>query len=169
MNNNNPNNMMGDVENGSMASPMDGSHITGDHFTIGDDDDSTLQLPPTVTSNGPPTIGIDMDDLDAVDGDDVDVEGASVHDQLPSPEEYKAKMKDGFVPPPATAATRSPSSRVADDDDDFNVHDQLPSVDEYKSSMSLDVNQSPSSPSKKSRAGLYTFLLLFLLTAIVTA
>jgi hypothetical protein len=148
-------NMMGDVENGSVASPMSGSGVGHpDHYTIGDDDDSTLQPPPS--EMGHPTIDVDMD---AHHNDDV--EGA-VHDQLPSPEEYKAKMSSGFATP-MSGGTRS-TNGTPEDDDDNNVHDQLPSVDEYKASRSF-----RESPPTKSRAGLYTFLFLLLVTVIATA
>jgi hypothetical protein len=183
----------------SIASPMNGdggggdnSTMAGDNFTIGDDDDSTLQPPPSEMMGGGgqgqhpyhhPTISTDLDDMDTIattaerandDGDDDfdDVEdGGPVHDQLPSPEEYKAKMKEGFISPTANTkiAHTTPTTVIADEDEDYfhekditTVHDQLPSVDEYKSSINY-------SGPRKSRTGLYTFLILFLLTAIITA
>lgn len=101
------------------------------------DDDDTLQPPPS-----------DSDTFDIIPTDE---EAPAVHDQLPSLQEYKAKMEAGNV-----------SSRTQDGDD--NVHDQLPNADDYKTSMS-----SLGESRRTSRAGLYTFLALLLLTAIATA
>ena len=52
------------------------------------------------------------------------------HDQLPSPEEYRANMDDGTM----SSMRDNPQDR--DDDDDDDDHD-LPTVDEYKSNMSF--------------------------------
>ena len=109
------------------------------------DDQSTLQPPP---SEG-----------DFMDVPTHDEEAPSDHNQLPSPEQYKANMNGGAVI--GTGANI--------DDGDGDAHDQLPSVDEYKANMSFN-NKDGSAPKdfKKSRTGLYTFLGLFLLTVIVT-
>jgi len=139
-----------DVENGT-----DNSDSNAGQFTIGDvedvDDESTLQPPPSVmTSN--------------YDGGED--EEAPVHDQLPTPEEYKAKMDQHSAGHSAAFAQFSPSKVAAELSEAGSVvgdvHDQLPTVDEYKSSKTFEGG-------KKSRAGLYTFLLLFLATAIITA
>eukprot|EP00537_Pseudo-nitzschia_pungens_P019540 CAMPEP_0172412928 /NCGR_PEP_ID=MMETSP1061-20121228/78158_1 /TAXON_ID=37318 /ORGANISM="Pseudo-nitzschia pungens, Strain cf. pungens" /LENGTH=794 /DNA_ID=CAMNT_0013149179 /DNA_START=188 /DNA_END=2572 /DNA_ORIENTATION=- len=51
-------------------------------------------------------------------------------------------------------------------DGDDPVHDQLPSVEQYKAEMSF--NNKDGASNSKSRAGLYTFLGLFLVTIVVT-
>ena len=136
------------------------------------DDESTLQPPPS-----------ELDSID-VDGDDEDDETPAqlIHDQLPSPEEYKAKMNDGSTSTgffngssssPSNNKRDNPQDGVYDNenggnfDDGDNVHDQLPSVLEYKSNVSF--RQGGTSNGKKSRAGLYTFLSLLLVTIIATA
>jgi hypothetical protein len=141
-----------DVENGTVASPsVSAGGTTADHtdaFTIGDE--STLQAPPSM-----------MDDHDledgGLDGDDDDDDGPS-HD-LPTPEEYKAKM--GSI---AAAATTNRNGNVdidaGDDNEDGPVHD-LPTVEDYKIDQHLQ--------HKKRNQGLWTFIVLFLVTAIVTA
>ena len=80
------------------------------------------------------------------------------HDQLPSPEEYRANMDDG------TMSSMRDNPQDSDDDDDDDDHD-LPTVDEYKSNMSF--RESEERP--KSRAGLWTFLCLLILLIIITA
>ena len=85
-----------------------------------------------------------------------DEENPDVHDQLPSPEEYKAKMKDGNT---------FGSSRDVDDEEYGEQSHDLPSVSEYKTNMSFRED----SDRPKSRAGLYTFLCLVLLLIIITA
>lgn len=137
-------NMTTDVENGSEQ----------DHFTIGDDDASTLQPPPSEMDHHP---AIDVD-LDADDDEE------TAHDQLPTPEEYKARMKDGFATSSSPSKSAIGSQEDASGDDNDEVHDQLPSVEEYKASTGFH-----ESPHKKSRAGLYTFLALVLVTVIATA
>ncbi|KAG7350876.1 RHS repeat-associated core domain containing protein [Nitzschia inconspicua] len=104
---------------------------------------------------------IDDDDLD-----NVDIEGADIHDQLPTPEEYKAKMFGGTAPfaqfsPSKEAAELSEAGSVYGDDRSVAMHDQLPNVDEYKTTSQLQRE-------KGYRAGLYTFLILLLLTIIIT-
>jgi len=127
----------------------------------GGDDDSTLQPPPSVG--------------DSFDVNAVEEESPAVHDQLPSPEEYKAKM---IVGSSNSFANRDIVDNPQNgDDNDDDVHDQLPSVDAYKTSMSFNNKQgsqemedgTAASNGKKSRAGLYTFLCLFLVTVIATA
>jgi len=78
------------------------------------------------------------------------------HDQLPSPEEYRANMDDGSM--------SSMRDNPQDGDDVDDDHD-LPTVDEYKSNMSF--RESEERP--KSRAGLWTFLCLLILLIIITA
>jgi hypothetical protein len=135
-----------DVENGN-----------GD-FTI--DDDSTLQPPSPYGSN------VDSDDMD-----NVNMNGE--HDQLPSPEEYKAKMTDHrlsssggsrFVQfsPSKEAAEASEAGSVYGDDHSVALHDQLPNVDEYKAASQQRRQQG-------FRAGCWTFVILFLITVIITA
>lgn len=116
------------------------------------DDESTSQPPPSDTGS---VADIDIDD-------DVDEEAPTVqHDQLPSPEEYKAKMND---------VGKRDNPQDGDDDNGVGGGNTLPSVDEYKSSMSFRQNStSSSSDNKKSRAGLFTFLGLLLMTVIVTS
>lgn len=111
------------------------------------DDQSTLQPPPL--------------EGDFIDVSTTDEEAPNVHNQLPSPEEYKANMivGNGF-------SNIDDNPQDGDDDDDAHG-DQLPNVDEYKANMSFN-NKGTASP-KKSRTGLYTFLGLFLFTVIVTA
>jgi hypothetical protein len=140
-----------DVENGH-----------GGDFTI--DDESTLQPPPS--------------DRGSFDGDD-DLHNVNIdknndfHDQLPTPEEYKAKMMDRHVSssgssafaqfsPSKEAAEASEAGSVYGDDRSVAVHDQLPNVDEYKAA-------SQQRRQKGFRAGLCTFLVLLVLTAIITA
>jgi hypothetical protein len=143
----------GDVENGTVPSP------TNDTFTIGDDDASTLQPPPSDMDYHREDDATNFDHVNIVDDED---EEAVVHDQLPTAEEYKAKMMAGGGAPSPRASTGRHGSGGDGDDD---VHDQLPSVEEYKSSMIVHEDSTP----KKSRAGLYTFLLLLLVTVIATA
>ena len=134
---------------------------------FGGDDESTLQPPPSEGTG------------DSFDVNAADEESPAVHDQLPSPEEYKAKMNDGN-----TSGGNFSSRDIVDnpqngDDngDDDGIHDQLPSVDAYKTSMSFNNKQGSqgmedgtvTSNVRKSRAGLYTFLCLFLVTVIGTA
>mmetsp|Transcript_22764 Transcript_22764/g.48352 ORF Transcript_22764/g.48352 Transcript_22764/m.48352 type:complete len:464 (+) Transcript_22764:71-1462(+) len=95
---------------------------------------------------------------DQFDDVNTDEESPAVHDQLPSPEEYKANMTAGSV-------LRN-NAVVDNPQDGDDVHDQLPSVDEYKANMSF---KKGGADGKKSRAGLYTFLALFLVTIVVTA
>lgn len=109
-----------------------------------DDDDDTLQPPPS-----------DSDTFDIVTTDE---EAPADHDQLPSVQEYRAKMEAGNVSSKSLVRVDNPQ------DGDDNVHDQLPDVDDYKTSMSL-----RGQSQRTSRAGLYTFLALLLLTVIVTA
>lgn len=137
-----------DVENG------------GGNFTI-DDDVSTLQPPPS--------------DFDADDGErlhNVNMNDNYDHDQLPSPEEYKAKMVDhqssggGTAPfaqfsPSKEAAELSEAGSVYGDDHSVAVHDQLPNVDEYKAAAQQRRQQG-------FRAGCWMFVILFLFTAIIT-
>lgn len=88
------------------------------------------------------------------DFDDINTDEENVHDQLPSAEEYKAKMSDGNI-----------SGSTRDNPQDGEDEHDLPTVDEYKSNLSFrDQEEKP-----KSRAGLYTFLCLVLLLIIVTA
>mmetsp|Transcript_21439 Transcript_21439/g.43550 ORF Transcript_21439/g.43550 Transcript_21439/m.43550 type:complete len:752 (-) Transcript_21439:216-2471(-) len=117
------------------------------------DDQSTLQPPPS-----------DGDFMD-VPTHDEEAPNVQDHSQLPSPEQYKANMNGGAV-----IGTGANIDIDNPQDGDDVVHDQLPSVQEYKTSMSFN-NKDGSDPKdfKKSRAGLYTFLGLFLLTVIVTA
>ncbi len=86
------------------------------------------------------------------DFEDIITDEENPHDQLPSPEEYKAGMQNG-----QTSSRNNPQ----DGDQD---HD-LPTVDEYKNNMTF--REKEGRP--KSRAGLYTFLCLLLLLIIVTA
>lgn len=88
------------------------------------------------------------------DFEDINTDEENPHDQLPSPEEYKAHMQDG----------NTFSMRDNPQNGEDNEHD-LPTVDDYKSNMSF--RESEERP--KSRAGLYTFLCLVLLLIIVTA
>jgi hypothetical protein len=137
------------------------------------DDESTLQPPPS-----------DMGDIDidAIDYDDDDEEAPSAHDQLPSPEEYKAKMNGGSSSSlgsrffgGSNSKTKIVDNNPQDGEYDNGVgivdgnddHDQLPSVDEYKSSVTF--SNAENNNNKKSRAGLYTFLALLLVTIIVTS
>lgn len=87
------------------------------------------------------------------DFEDIVTDEENPHDQLPSPEEYKAHMQDGQT-----------SSRRDNPQDGEDTHD-LPTVDDYKSSMTF--REGEERP--KSRAGLYTFLCLVLLLIIITA
>jgi hypothetical protein len=141
-----------DVENGN-----------GD-FTI--DDESTLQSPPSYYD------GYDADDMDNVNQNGHNYSN-NMHDQLPSPEEYRAKMMDHpgtssgssrFVQfsPSKEAAEASEAGSVYGDDHSVAVHDQLPNVDEYKVS-------SEQQRQKGFRAGCWTFVILFLITALITA
>jgi hypothetical protein len=140
----------------------DVEHANGD-FTI--DDESALQPPPSYRGN------FDADDLDHVNMNGED-DMNNVHDQLPSPEEYKAKMMDHrlsssgstrFVQfsPSKEAAEASEAGSVYGDDHSVAMHDQLPNVDEYKVSQQL--------RQKGFRAGCWTFFILFLITVIITA
>ncbi|MGK3745404.1 MAG: hypothetical protein ACI8RD_013886 [Bacillariaceae sp.] len=138
------------------------------------DDESTLQPPPSD----------DMGDIDidAIDYDD-DEEAPSAHDQLPSPEEYKAKMMNGGNSSSSLGSrffggkTKSDNNNPQDGEYDNGVgivdgnddHNQLPSVDEYKSSMTFSGAAENNNSNKKSRAGLYTFLALLLVTIIATS
>lgn len=88
------------------------------------------------------------------DFEDINTDEENPHDQLPSPEEYKAGMQDGTTP--------SMRDNPQDGDDG---HD-LPTVDEYKHNMSF---REKEEERPKSRAGLYTFLCLVLLLIIITA
>jgi hypothetical protein len=141
-----------DVENGTVTTPGGVDHT--DNFTLGDD--STLQAPPSLDDH-------DLEDLNHDDDD-----GGPVHD-LPTPEEYKAKMA-------VTNSDRSNSfvisnidnSAIINDDDNAPVHD-LPTVEDYKSSRSFNDSAKETQKNKKNRQGLWTFLILFVLTAIVTA
>jgi hypothetical protein len=110
------------------------------------------------------------DDVDD-DFDDVNMNG---HDQLPTPEEYKAKMDEhtgGRAGSSSAAFVQfSPSNMAAELSEAGSVyegespHDQLPTVDEYKSSRSF-----AESRSAGQRAGLITFLFILLGTVIITA
>jgi hypothetical protein len=138
-----------DVENGN-----------GD-FTI--DDESTLQPPPSYGDDFGP------DDLD----------NANMHGEFNNnnnnngPEEYKSKMMDQRVSsggstrfvqfsPSKEAAEASEAGSVFGDDHSVAVHDQLPNVDEYKVS-------SQQRRQRGFRAGCWTFVILVLITVIVTA
>ena len=144
----------------------------------GGDDESTLQPPPSD----------DMGDIDIDAIDDDDEEAFSGHDQLPSPEEYKAKMNGGssgstslgsrFFGGSKTTKSSVDNNNPQDGEYDNGVgivdgnddHDQLPSVDEYKASMTFNnAGNNNNDNNKKSRAGLYTFLALVLVTIIVTS
>lgn len=141
----------GDVENGTVSTPATNDHT--DNFTLGDD--STLQAPPSDLDHH-----FDLEDEEAPDDDD------PVHD-LPSPEEYKAQM--AFTTGSSRAGSSSFASGAghgADYDDQAPVHD-LPTVEDYKSSRSF--ADSKAEQTKGRRQGLWTFLILFFLTAIVTA
>ena len=136
-----------DLENGGGADP----------FSI--DDDDTLQPPPSGS----------YDEFDNVNVDD-DEEAA--HDQLPTPEEYKAKMGTGSAvgssafaqfSPSKIAAEASEAGSVVGDGDSVYNQDQLPDVDEYKSSRSFNNGKKPN------RSCLWTFLILFLVVGIITA
>jgi len=92
---------------------------------------------------------------DSADGrfEDINTDEENPHDQLPSPDEYKANMQGGQT------------STMRDNPQDGNDEHDLPTVDEYKSNMSFrDQEERP-----KSRAGLWTFLCLLLLLIIITA
>mmetsp|Transcript_8755 Transcript_8755/g.21367 ORF Transcript_8755/g.21367 Transcript_8755/m.21367 type:complete len:732 (-) Transcript_8755:94-2289(-) len=91
--------------------------------------------------------------------DDINTDEENRHDQLPSPEEYKAK-NDG------NAYDRNPDNIDNPQDGDDN-HD-LPTVDEYKRDLSFREKQN-ADEQPRTRAGLYTFLCLVLLLIIVTA
>lgn len=86
-----------------------------------------------------------------------DEENPGMHDQLPSPEEYKARM-DG--------SSNTFGRRDMDPPEDGEATHDLPGVDEYKQSMSFRESEERE---PKSRAGLYAFLCLVLLLIIVTA
>ncbi|KAL3908390.1 MAG: hypothetical protein SGILL_008499 [Bacillariaceae sp.] len=137
-----------DLENGGGADP----------FSI--DDDDTLQPPPTGS----------FDEFDNVNVDDNE-ESPATHDQLPTPEEYKAKMGNSALTtsafaqfsPSKLAAEASEAGSVVGDGDSVYNQDQLPDVDEYKSSRSFNNGKRPN------RSGLWTFLILFVLVGIITA
>lgn len=89
--------------------------------------------------------------------DDVTTDEENQHDQLPSPEEYRANSGN---------ISYNDSTMSVDDTntgEDEHEHD-LPSVDEYKRDLSFRQEERPTS-----RAGLYTFLCLIILLIIVTA
>ena len=90
--------------------------------------------------------------------DDFSTDEENQHDQLPSPEEYKAN-NDGN--------TYNSSNRGVDNPQDGDDNHDLPTVDEYKRDLSFREKEGDEEP--KSRAGLYTFLCLILLLIIVTA
>ena len=157
-----------DVENGTVTTPSVADHT--DNFTIGDE--STLQPPPTSTTmeNDDLEGGLDDDDDDHGGGDD---NNGPVHD-LPTPEEYKAHLTNNGNANSAAMmmATSSNGNGNVDidagnDDGDGgeHVHD-LPTVEDYKSSRSFNDTAKASSGR---RQGLWTFIILFVLTAIVTA
>ena len=56
-----------------------------------------------------------------------------------------------------------------EDDEEAQQHDQLPTPEEYKAKMRDSHGVGRISSSSKSRAGLYTFLGLLLVTIIVTS
>ena len=141
-----------------MRNPTDLESSGGaDPFSI--DDDDTLQPPPSGS----------YDEFDNVNVDDE--ESPAAHDQLPTPEEYKAKMGTGAVgtnafaqfSPSKIAAEASEAGSVVGDGDSVYNHDQLPDVDEYKSSRSFNNGKRPN------RSGLWTFLILFVVVGIITA
>ena len=94
------------------------------------------------------------DDFENINTDDEE----NQHDQLPSPEEYKARM-DG------NSYNGNPNNVDNPQDGDDN-HD-LPTVDQYKRDLSFREKEGDEKP--RTRAGLYTFLCLVLLLIIVTA
>jgi len=95
------------------------------------------------------------------DFDDIDTDEENPHDQLPSPEEYKANMDNNTF---SSSARNMDNPQDGDESDSDNENHDLPTVDEYKSNLSFRNDETP-----KSRAGLYTFLCLVLLLFIVTA
>eukprot|EP00529_Nitzschia_sp_RCC80_P009838 CAMPEP_0113492902 /NCGR_PEP_ID=MMETSP0014_2-20120614/28316_1 /TAXON_ID=2857 /ORGANISM="Nitzschia sp." /LENGTH=772 /DNA_ID=CAMNT_0000386749 /DNA_START=150 /DNA_END=2468 /DNA_ORIENTATION=- /assembly_acc=CAM_ASM_000159 len=151
-----------DVENGTVTTPSAADHT--DNFTIGDE--STLQPPPSTSMENDDLEG-GLDDDDDDDGDD---DNGPVHD-LPTPEEYKARMSNNNNSNTNAAAmmmaTSSGNGNVDVDagNDEEHIHD-LPTVEDYKSSRSFNDTAKASSGR---RQGLWTFIILFLLTAIVTA
>jgi hypothetical protein len=135
---------------------------------FGSNDGVDEESPPTNGRGG--GYGHDDDEYD----DDFDEVNMNGHDQLPTPEEYKAKMDEhtgGRAGSSSAAFVQfSPSNVAAELSEAGSVyegespHDQLPTVDEYKSSRSF-----AESRSAGQRAGLITFLFILLGTIIITA